>query len=97
MRVVPLLTVKIWPVSSFSGRHAALHGGRGRVAPGPGPLPRRVDGVGVVSLSCASSCNETSVRWLFSQRVFQNTSLPLKKARFTPASRARLDVGALRT
>jgi len=23
-----------------------------------------------------------------SQRVFQNTSLPLKKARFTPASRA---------
>ena len=25
---------------------------------------------------------------LFSQRVFQKTSLPLKKARFTPASRA---------
>ena len=25
---------------------------------------------------------------LFSQRVFQNTSLPLKKARLTPASRA---------
>ena len=25
---------------------------------------------------------------LASQRVFQNTSLPLKKARFTPASRA---------
>ncbi len=25
---------------------------------------------------------------LFSQRIFQNTSLPLKNARFTPASRA---------
>ena len=28
------------------------------------------------------------MRWAFSQRVFQKTSLPLKNARFTPASRA---------
>jgi hypothetical protein len=28
------------------------------------------------------------VRWSSAQRVFQNDSLPLKNARFTPASRA---------
>ena len=32
---------------------------------------------------------------LVSQRVFQNTSLPLKNARFTPACAGRLDVAAL--
>ena len=33
---------------------------------------------------------------LFSQRVFQKTSLPLKNARCTPGVAGRLDVGALR-
>ena len=32
---------------------------------------------------------------LFAQRVFQNTSLPLKNARLTPACAGRLDVRAL--
>ena len=32
---------------------------------------------------------------LVSHRVFQNTSLPLKNARLTPASRAASHVGAL--
>src|SRR3954451_5746807 len=46
------------------------------------------------AFSCVS-LYETSVRWLFSQRVFQKTSLPLKKARLTPASRAAVTLARI--
>ncbi len=70
-----------------------------RVAPRAGPhVRRRVDlRVGVRFLVRhqravgGARCRRCSV----SQRVFQNTSLPLKNARFTPASRAASTLRAL--
>src|SRR3954454_7703944 len=89
MRDVPLLTMKDCPVREFSG-----------VTPSDGVVKRGSRQVPVQETgSCRSvkcvSLYATSVRpavllpsMLGSQRVFQNTSLPEKKARFTPALRA---------
>src|SRR5689334_25371248 len=90
MLEVPELTMKSCPVRAFSGR-----------PPSPGGLKRGsrhepVHATGSVGASRCVSLYVVKVRYavdppsavLFSQRVFQNTSLPLKNARFTPASRA---------
>src|SRR5664279_162242 len=89
---VPELTLKIVPVSRFSGRPPSA-GGLNR---GSRQVPVQVGGsCGSMTALAWVSLYVTSVRYgvpdpsvLFSQRVFQNTSLPLKNARFTPASRA---------
>ena len=83
------LTVKIVPVSAFSGRppsDAAPSGSR--------QVPVHAGSGSIFAPACVS-LYETSVRcavdvpsMLGSQRVFQKISLPLKNARFTPASRA---------
>src|SRR3954452_9264132 len=90
MSDVPALTMNSCPVSEFSGR-----------PPSPGGLKRGsrqvpVHAVGSVGASKCVSLYDVSVRYwvavpsalLDCQRVFQNTSLPLKNARLTPASRA---------
>ncbi len=86
----PELMMKSWPVSEFSGSPpsptAAKRGSR--------QVP--VQAVGSVGALKCVSLYVVSVRYcvavpsalLDCQRVFQNTSLPLKKARLTPASRA---------
>jgi hypothetical protein len=86
----PELTTNSWPVSAFCGR-----------PPSPGGLNRGsahvpVHATGSVAASKWVSLYVVSVRYgvevpsalLACQRVFQNTSFPLKKARLTPASRA---------
>ena len=82
--------MKIVPASAFSGRPRVV-GGAERVTPRPGP--RRSPGRS--SRSRASPCTRracgtawSSRRCSVSQRVFQKIWLPLKNARFTPASRA---------
>src|SRR6476646_7219636 len=90
MSDVPELMMKSCPVSEFSGR-----------PPSPGGLKRGsrhvpVQATGSVGASKCVSLYVVSVRYgvalpsalLDCQRVFQNTSFPLKKARLTPASRA---------
>ena len=93
MSVVPELTMKSCPVSAFCGRPPSA-GGLNR---GSCQVPVQVGG------SCGST-GRVVVRLLVGHqravrrvrcrrcsapsRVFQNTSLPLKNARFTPASRA---------
>src|SRR5687767_6063960 len=76
-------TVKIVPVSAFSGRPPS-EGGLKRLSR---HVPVQVGVGSILALACVS-LYETSVRYgvratsmLGSQRVFQNTSLPLKKAR----------------
>ena len=61
-----------------------------RIAPGSGPL---ADGVDFRERERFLIADQGPIRrvvpsMLFSHRVFQKTSLPLKKARLTPASRA---------
>src|SRR6266550_8761589 len=84
------LTPKSVPVSAFSGRPPSAGG----LKRGSRHEPVHC-GLGSILAPACVSLYETSVRYgvfdasvLFSQRVFQNTSLPLKKARWTPASRA---------
>src|SRR5262245_20571701 len=88
MREVPLLTSKDWPVTAFSGVFCT-----GVVKRGSRHVPVQATG-SCGELKCVS-LYETSVRsdvllpsMVGSQRVFQNISLPVKNARFTPASRA---------
>src|SRR6478735_6926073 len=84
--------VKIVPLSAFSGRPPSAGG----LKRGSRQVPVQVGGsLGSILALEWVSLYVTSVRWSvvgpydeFSQRVFQNTSLPLKKARLTPASRA---------
>ena len=88
--------MKIVPASAFSGRPAS------NAAPsGSRHVPVHA-GSGSIFVPAWVSLYETSVRpavdvpsMLGSQRVFQKIWLPLKKARFTPASARRLDVRAL--
>jgi hypothetical protein len=82
-------TVKICPVSAFSACAPS-----GLNARGSRQVPVQM-GVGSIFAPACVSLYETSVRcdvaepsMLGSQRVFQKTSLPLKKARWTPAPRA---------
>src|SRR2546423_971040 len=82
------LTVKIVPVSAFSGRPPS----EGGLKRGSRQLPVHA-AVGSIFCPGCDSLNVTSVRYgvpdglladlsmLFSHRVFQNTSLPLKNAR----------------
>src|SRR6185295_1962753 len=86
------LTVKMVPLNAFSGRPPSA-GGLNR---GSRQVPVHVGGSSgsILALSWVS-LYETSVRYgvavpsmLGSHRVFQNTSLPLKKARCIPAARA---------
>ena len=72
------------PVSAFSGRPPSAGG----LKRGSRHVPVQTFGSGSILAPACVSLYETSVRWLSSQRVFQNTSLPLKKARSTPALRA---------
>src|SRR5262245_48602067 len=90
--VAPSLTMKICPPSAFSGRPPSAGG----LKRGSRQVPVHVGGScgSIVAPACVS-LYETSVRlavlepsMLFSQRVFQKISLPLKKARLTPAFRA---------
>src|SRR6185295_7653087 len=83
-------TVKIVPVSAFSGRPPSAGG----LKRGSRHVPVQLE-VGSMSALACVSLYDTSVRYavplpsmLASQRVFQNTSLPLKKARCMPAPRA---------
>ena len=84
------LTMKSVPVSAFSGRPPSAGG----LKRGSRQVPVHV-GVGSIFAFACVSLYETRVRYavpeasmLASHRVFQKTSLPLKKARSTPASRA---------
>src|SRR3954447_21758322 len=86
--VVPELTANDWPVRAFSGVLTD-----GEVKRGSRQVP--VHSTGSVGASKCVSLYATSVRlaafvpsMLGSQRVFQKPSLPVKKARLTPASRA---------
>src|SRR5262245_4282048 len=90
--LVQQLTVKIVPVSAFSGRPPSA-GGLNRASR---HVPVHVGGSSgsIFALACVS-LSVTSVRYgvflpsmLDSHRVFQKTSLPLKNARCTPAARA---------
>src|SRR6185295_6951163 len=88
--VAPSLTVKIVPVSAFSGRPPS----EGGLKRGSRHVPVHSE-LGSIFAPAWVSLYETSVlkdvfdtSILASQRVFQKTSLPLKKARFTPAARA---------
>ena len=90
MPAVPEFTMKMVPVSAFSGRPPSAGG----LNLGSRQVPDHSDEGSIFALACVS-LYETSVRCgvagderLFSQRVFQNTSFPLKNARFTPAARA---------
>ena len=83
-------TVKMVPVSAFSGRPPSVGG----VKRGSRHVPVQAL-VGSMSAFAWVSLYETSVlnavavpSMLASQRVFQKTSLPLKNARFNPAARA---------
>src|SRR5207249_4329954 len=86
------LTIEIVPVSAFSGRPPS-DGGLNR---GSRQVPVHVGGSwGSIRAFACVSLYVTRVRYgvaapstLASHRVFQNTWLPLKKARFTPAPRA---------
>ena len=86
------LAVKIVPLTAFSGRPPSA-GGLNR---GSRQVPVQVGGSwGSITWFAWVSLYDTRVRYgvpepsmLFSQRVFQNISLPLKKARLTPAARA---------
>src|SRR6058998_3058369 len=74
-------TVKICPLTAFSGRPpSALKRGSRHV-------PVHV-GVGSILPLAHVSLYDTSVRKLFSQRVFQYISLPLANTRCLPALRA---------
>src|SRR5687768_12875681 len=80
------------PVNAFSGRPPSLGG----LKRGSRQVPVQIGGsCGSMTELLIVSLYVTSVRWAvavpskeFSQRVFQNTSLPLKKPRWTPAFRA---------
>src|SRR5262245_56790094 len=83
-------TVKMVPVRAFSGRPPS-EGGLNRLSR---QVPVQVGVGSIFALACVS-LYVTSVRYgvalgsmLGSQRVFQNTSLPLKNARLMPAPRA---------
>ena len=85
------LTMNSVPVSAFSGRPPSAGG----LKRGSRQVPVQTgDGIDLrvgVRLLVARRASGTALpmpSMLFSQRVFQNTSLPLKKARLTPASRA---------
>src|SRR5215472_4061068 len=90
--VVPRLTVKIVPPSAFSGFPPSA-GGLNR---GSRQVPVQVGGsCGSRTLLSSVSLYVTSVRSTVceesregSQRIFQKSSLPVKLARSTPASRA---------
>ena len=89
-RDVPPLTMKSVPVSAFSGRPPS----EGGLKRGSRQVPVH-SGDGSILAPSLVSLKQTRVLWavpepsmLVSQRVFQNTSLPLKNARCTPASRA---------
>src|SRR5215210_2549669 len=96
MSVVQQLTANIVPVSAFSGRPPSpggLNRGSRQVPVQIGLLFASTAGSSLAPASV--SLYETRVRYgvplpsmLFSHRVFQNTSLPLKNPRLTPASRA---------
>ncbi len=84
------MTVHSWPVSEFSGRPPSAGG----LKRGSRHVPVQAAFGSDFALSWVS-LYVTNVRYgvlvpsmLFSQRVFQKTSLPEKNARFTPASRA---------
>ena len=90
MPVVPELTMKMVPVSAFSGRPPSAGGLNRGSRQVPVQTRPRIDlGVGVRFLvgdqGPVAGCRGAM---LFSQRVFQKTSLPLKNARCTPAARA---------
>src|SRR6266496_1699154 len=84
--------MKRLPERAFSG----LPPSAGGLKRGSRQVPVQVGGSNGSSLAFACvSLYETSVRYavvllsiLFSQRVFQKISFPLKNARFTPAARA---------
>ena len=88
--VAPSLTMKSVPVSAFSG----LPPSAGGLKRGSRQVPVHVAAAGRSWRWRASPCSDQRAvgvpepSMLFSQRVFQKTSLPLKKARLTPASRA---------
>src|SRR3954447_9972937 len=82
MARVPDVTENRVPVSAFCGRDPS-----GLIDRLSIHVPVHSPEGSMWAFSCVS-LYETRVRWLFSQRVFQKTSLPLKKARLTPASRA---------
>lgn len=88
---VQQLTVKMVPVRPFSGRWPSAGG----LKRGSRHVPVQTPGSGSIFALACVSLYVTSVRcavaepsMLGSQRVFQKTSLPEKKARWTPASRA---------
>src|SRR3954463_12993027 len=86
------LTMNMVPVSAFSGRPPSAGG----LKRGARHVPVHVGGAaGSMKAFAGGSLYVTSVRYavpdpsmLFSQRVFQKISLPLKNARLTPAARA---------
>src|ERR1700756_2539118 len=92
MSVVPELTMNSCPLSELAG----LPPSAGGLKRGSSQVPVHVGGsLGSVGALKCVSLYVTSVRYgvfepsvLASHRVFQNTSLPLKKARLTPAFRA---------
>src|SRR5437867_7273673 len=89
MSVVPELTMKYCPVTEFSGfppPEAVPYRGSRQV---PVHVTGSVGALNCVSLYATKVLPAVLVpSELGSQRVFQNISLPLKKARFTPAPRA---------
>src|ERR1700730_126048 len=92
MSVVPELTRNSCPVSAFSGFPPSAGG----LQRGSRQVPVQVDGsCGSTGIEEWDSLYVTRVRYpvldpsmLEAQRVFQKISLPVKNARFTPASRA---------
>src|SRR5438105_8300238 len=90
MAYVQQFAVKMVPVRAFSGRPPSAGG----LKRGSRQLPVHA-GLGSIFAPAYVSLYVTSVRYVFpepstafSQRVFQKTSLPVKNAMLTPASRA---------
>jgi hypothetical protein len=87
---VPVFTIKYVPERAFCGRPPSAGG----LKRGSAQVPVH-SGEGSILAPACVSLYDTSVRYgvfdvsmLFSHRVFQKISLPLKNARCTPAARA---------
>ena len=96
---VPALTREERAGQRVLGPAAVGRRAEARILPGAGPHRRAADrssrwrAFPCSRRACGTAC--AAAQMLVSQRVFQNTSLPLKNARLTPAARAASTLVAL--